>query len=78
MVTRYLFYSGRTSFLPTSYKCLTESCIFTVYRPGIKTKETLQSAVNMKKVAAQNDLIKKTIFPQIRTLYGERKGCELL
>jgi hypothetical protein len=49
-----------------------------MFRPGIKTKETLQSAVNKKKVAAQNDLIRKTIFPQIKTLYGERKGCELL
>jgi hypothetical protein len=47
-------------------------------RPGIKTKESLQSALNTKMVAAQNELIRKTIFPQIKTLYGTRKGCELL
>jgi hypothetical protein len=47
-------------------------------RPGIKTKASLKSAVNNKKVAAQNTLINKVIFPQIKTLYGTRKGCELL
>jgi hypothetical protein len=52
--------------------------IIIIGRPGIKTKESLQSALNTKMVAAQNELIRKTIFPQIKTLYGTRKGCELL
>lgn len=51
---------------------------FLLHRPGIKTKKTLQTVLNTTLVAAQNELIRKTILPQIKTLYGTRKGCELL
>ena len=46
-------------------------------RPGIKTKKTLHSAINRKKIEAQNALLKKTIFPEIKKLFGVRKGCEM-
>jgi len=50
---------------------------FLIHKPGIKTKKTLHSALNKKKIDAQNDLLKKTIFPEIKKLYGVRKGCEM-
>jgi len=50
---------------------------FLIHRPGIKTKKTLHSAINLKKISAQNELLKKTIFPEIKKLYGARKGCEM-
>lgn len=50
---------------------------FLIHRPGIKTKKTLHSAINLKKISAQNELLKKTIFPEIKKLYGVRKGCEM-
>ena len=30
-----------------------------------------------KKTAAQNSLLRKKIAPQIKKLYGVRKGCEM-
>jgi len=48
---------------------------FLIHRPGIKTKKSLH--LNNKKVAAQNTLIRKTIFSQIKKIYGTRKGCEM-
>ena len=53
-----------------------QSCLY-LLRPGIKTKKTLHSAINLKKISAQNELLKKTIFPEIKKLYGARKGCEM-
>jgi len=50
---------------------------FLIHRPGIKTKKLLQTTLNNKKIAAQNSLIRKTIYPQIKKLYGARKGCEM-
>jgi len=50
---------------------------FLIHRPGIKTKKTLHSALDTKKISAQNTLIKNKIFPQIKKLYGARKGCEM-
>jgi len=50
---------------------------FLIHRPGIKTKKTLLSSLDKEKIAAQNTLIKKSIFPQIKKLYGVRKGCEM-
>lgn len=50
---------------------------FLIHRPGIKTKKTLHSAINKKKIDAQNELLKKTIYPEIKKLYGGRKGCEM-
>eukprot|EP00090_Calanus_glacialis_P024135 TRINITY_DN3746_c0_g1_i1.p1 TRINITY_DN3746_c0_g1~~TRINITY_DN3746_c0_g1_i1.p1 ORF type:complete len:469 (-),score=132.26 TRINITY_DN3746_c0_g1_i1:129-1535(-) len=50
---------------------------FLIHRPGIKTKKTLHSAINRKKIEAQNALLKKTIFPEIKKLFGVRKGCEM-
>ena len=35
------------------------------HRPGIKTKKTLHSALDTKKISAQNTLIKNKIFPQV-------------
>ena len=51
--------------------------IFSLFRPGIKTKKTLHSAINKKKIDAQNEMLKKTIFPEIKKLYGVKKGCEM-
>jgi len=50
---------------------------FLIHRPGIKTKKTLKTDINNKKIGAQNNLIRKVIFPEIKKLYGTRKGCEL-
>ena len=50
---------------------------FLIHRPGIKTPKTLHSTIDDKKVAAQNSLIRKTLYPQIKKLYGARKGCEM-
>ena len=50
---------------------------FLVHRPGIKTKKSLHSALQTKKIAAQNDLLRKKIHPEIKKLYGGRKGCEM-
>ena len=36
-----------------------------IHRPGIKTKKTLHSALDTKKITAQNTLIKTKIFPQV-------------
>ena len=36
-----------------------------ICRPGIKTKKTLHSALDTKKISAQNTLIKNKIFPQV-------------
>ena len=47
------------------------------YRPGIKTKKSLQTSLKKKKIAAQNEFLTKTIFPEIKKLYGARKGCEM-
>ena len=48
-----------------------------LFRPGIKTKKTLQTSLKKKKISAQNEYLKKTIFPEIKKLYGARKGCEM-
>ena len=48
---------------------------FLIHRPGIKTKETLKTSFKKKKIAAQNLYLKKTILPEIKKLYGARKGC---
>lgn len=50
---------------------------FLIHRPGIKTKKSLQSSLKKKKISAQNDYLKKTILPEIKKLYGARKGCEM-
>ena len=47
------------------------------FRPGIKTKKSLQTSLKKKKIAAQNEFLTKTIFPEIKKLYGARKGCEM-
>ncbi|GLH06332.1 uncharacterized protein GBIM_11816, partial [Gryllus bimaculatus] len=46
---------------------------FLVHKPGIKTlKKDPQRAVLASKT---NNLIKKVIFPELKVLYGVRKGC---
>jgi len=50
---------------------------FLIHRPGIKTKKDLKDTFQNKKIAAQNSLIKKTLFPEIKKLYGFRRGCEI-
>ena len=39
--------------------------ILYIHRPGIKTKKTLHSALDTKKISTQNTLIKNKIFPQV-------------
>ena len=49
---------------------------FLIHRPGIKTAKSSSSHIDKGKVAAQNDFIKKIIMPELKQLYGTRKGCE--
>lgn len=49
---------------------------FLIHRPGIKTAKTSSTHIDKAKVAAQNDFIKKIIMPELKQLYGTRKGCE--
>ncbi len=49
---------------------------FLIHRPGIKTKTDNLSQTQKNKVAAQNTLISKTIIPELKKLYGNRRGCE--
>lgn len=79
-----LSWEGRSDKMAQGYKlCLKNyqfhilDNAFLIHRPGIKTKKTLHSAINLKKISAQNELLKKTIFPEIKKLYGVRKGCEM-
>jgi len=46
---------------------------FLVHKPGIKTlhKDPARAAI----AARTNSLIKKEILPQLKVLYGVRKGC---
>lgn len=46
---------------------------FLVHKPGIKTykKDTARAVVESK----TNSLIKKVILPELRILYGIKKGC---
>eukprot|EP00092_Neocalanus_flemingeri_P033251 GFUD01036158.1.p1 GENE.GFUD01036158.1~~GFUD01036158.1.p1 ORF type:complete len:478 (-),score=118.43 GFUD01036158.1:172-1605(-) len=79
-----LSWEGRSDKMAQGYKlCLKNyqfhilDNAFLIHRPGIKTKKTLHSAINLKKISSQNELLKKTIFPEIKKLYGVRKGCEM-
>jgi len=49
---------------------------FLIHRPGFKTAKSNQEHTDKPKVAAQNDFIKKIIIPELKQLYGSRKGCE--
>merc|ERR1719330_2086970 len=49
---------------------------FLIHRPGIKTAKSSSPHIDKAKVAAQNDFIKKIIMPELKQLYGTRKGCE--
>jgi len=49
---------------------------FLIHRPGFKTAKSNQQHTDKPKVAAQNDFIKKIIIPELKQLYGSRKGCE--
>jgi len=79
-----LSWEGRSDKMAQGYKlCLLNyqfhilDNAFLMHRPGIKTKKTLHSAMDKKKINAQNEFLKKTIFPEIKKLYGARKGCEM-
>ena len=50
---------------------------FLIHRPGIKTKNEVKSSLKTKKITAQNTYLKKTIMPEIKRIYGARKGCEM-
>lgn len=50
---------------------------FLIHRPGIKTKVKLNSTIDKEKVSIQTKLIRKSLLPQAKKLYGERKGCEM-
>lgn len=46
---------------------------FLVHKPGIKTlKKDPARAIAAGKT---NSLIRKTIFPELKVLYGAKKGC---
>lgn len=49
---------------------------FLIHRPGIKTFKKNDKHVDKAKVAAQNDFIRKIIMPELKQLYGSKKGCE--
>ena len=49
---------------------------FLIHRSGIKTAKSSSSHIDKGKVAAQNDFIKKIIMPELKQLYGTKKGCE--
>jgi hypothetical protein len=49
---------------------------FLIHRPGIKTAKENMNHTDRAKVSAQNDLIRKMIMPELKQLYGSRKGCE--
>lgn len=48
---------------------------FLIHRPGIKSKADSLNQTQKKKVAGQNTLISKTIMPELKKIFGERKGC---
>ena len=50
---------------------------FLIHKPGIKTKKSLLSSLKKKKISDQNNFLKKTVNPEIKKLYGARKGCEM-
>lgn len=47
---------------------------FLCHRPGIKT---MKEAVRRELEKKSWDLIKTTIAPEIKAIYGERRGCQL-
>lgn len=49
---------------------------FLIHRPGIKTQKVNLSNTDKAKVSAQNDFIRRVIMPELKQLYGSRKGCE--
>ena len=49
---------------------------FLIHKPGIKTKQSLQS-MNKEKISEQKDYLKKTIMPEIERIYGSREGCQI-
>lgn len=46
---------------------------FLVHRPGIKIYK--RDSTREMLTAKTNALIKKVIFPELKILYGTRKGC---
>jgi len=50
---------------------------FLIHKPGIKTKNEVKTSLKKKKITAQNTYLKKTILPEIKRIYGARKGCEM-
>jgi len=46
---------------------------FLVHRPGIKRNKVIPK--KHPKVALQNSLIRRTILPQLKAIYGSRNGC---
>lgn len=48
---------------------------FLIHKPGIKTQKDNRRATNGKKVGAQNSLIRSKILPELKVLFGQRKGC---
>jgi hypothetical protein len=79
-----LSWEGRSDKMSQGYKlCLLDyefhilDNAFLVHRPGIKTKAKLKGIVENKKVSAQNTVLHKVIYPEIKKLYSIRKGCEM-
>ena len=60
-----------------------ERLVLELREEGMSLKERLvavereQDRLDKEKIEAQNALLKKTIFPEIKKLYGARKGCEM-
>lgn len=84
MYDERLTWEGRSDKMAQGYKMCLQNYefhildnAFLIHRPGIKTRKELKDKVRQKKTAAQNSLLRKKIAPQIKKLYGVRKGCEM-
>ena len=45
---------------------------FLIHRPGIKTRSSTNSRLERK----QQSVIKKSVVPELKRIYGVREGCQ--
>ena len=50
---------------------------YLIHKSGIKSKIAFLKNLNVFKVASQTKLLKKEILPELKLLYGTRKGCHI-
>ena len=48
---------------------------FLIHKPGIKTKKEKLKNIKPGKLANQNKFIKKIVLPELKLMYGKKKGC---